>query len=270
MILFPPAKLNLGLQIIGRRSDGFHDLQTIFFQIPLKDIIEILPNPNLNMGCCMFKSTGLPIPSGENLCEKAYQILHHRHTLPGVHIHLHKIIPMGAGLGGGSADATYTLKILNEMFDLNLSTDELMQYALLLGSDCPLFVDGSSKYAEGRGDILKDIEVNLKGMNLLVVNPKIHISTEESFSKIIPRTAESCVNIIHKNPKEWRDNLKNDFEKVLFTEYEQLKNIKDTLYEMGAVYASMSGSGSTMYGLFTDTIPKKKWPLDYFLWETIL
>jgi 4-diphosphocytidyl-2-C-methyl-D-erythritol kinase len=270
MILFPPSKLNLGLQITGKRSDGFHDLQTIFYQIPLKDILEILPDQNLNPGFCSFKSTGLPIPPGENLCERAYQILHQRFHLPGVRMYLHKIIPMGAGLGGGSSDATYTLMILNKMFDLHLSSDELKQLALLLGSDCPLFISESPKYAEGRGDVLQDIDVNLKGMNLLVINPSIHISTTKAFSKIIPMPSYSCRNVVLKKTNEWKGNLKNDFENGLFAEFDQLKKIKETLYNMGAVYASMSGTGSTIYGLFSDEIPTNKWPCDYFLWQTIL
>tara|TARA_B100001093_G_scaffold451079_1_gene458259 strand:- start:313 stop:1125 length:813 start_codon:yes stop_codon:yes gene_type:complete len=270
MISFPPAKINLGLQIIASRSDGFHDLQTIFYQIPLKDILEILPAQNSNLGFCSFKSSGLSIPPGQNLCEKAYQILHKRYNLPGINIHLHKIIPMGAGLGGGSSDATHTLMILNDMFNLMLSYDELIQISLDLGSDCPLFLNGSPKYAEGRGDILQIIDLNLKGMNLLLVNPNIHISTAKAFSNIVPLQVDSCLNIINKKPKEWKLNLKNDFENVLFAEFEQLKRIKETLYNMGAVYASMTGSGSSIYGLFLENIPKNKWPSDYFLWQTKL
>ena len=159
MILFPPSKLNLGLQIIAKRSDAYHDLQTVFYQFPLKDVLEILIDESLSPGTCNFNSTGLPIPGGENLCEKAYYLLNKDYSLPGVKIHLHKIIPMGAGLGGGSSDAAYTLRLLNSLFDLKISANKLMEYALELGSDCPLFIHDYPQYAVGRGELLEPISI---------------------------------------------------------------------------------------------------------------
>ena len=163
MIEFPPAKINLGLQIIAKRTDGYHDLQTVFYQFPLNDVLEIIKDDSLEPGQCKMIVTGLPIPSGENLCEKAYKLLHEFYPMPGVRIYLHKIIPMGAGLGGGSSDAAYTLKLLNTMFDLKLSNDELKAFALILGSDCPLFIDNNPQYGEGRGEVLSPVNIDLTG-----------------------------------------------------------------------------------------------------------
>ena len=182
MIEFPPAKLNLGLQIIAKRTDGFHDLQTVFYQFPLNDVLEIIKDDSLEPGQCKI-SSGLPIPNGENLCEKAYKLLHESHPLPGVRIYLHKIIPMGAGLGGGSSNAAYTLKLLNTMFDLKLSNDELKAFALILGSDCPLFIDNNPQYGEGRGELLSFVNIDLTGKYLLLVYPGIHVSSKGAFLK---------------------------------------------------------------------------------------
>lgn len=270
MILFPPAKLNLGLQITAKRTDGYHDLQTVFYQFPLKDVLEIIEDGLLDRGECVFKSTGLSIPEGENLCIKAYKLLHKMYSLPGVRIYLHKIIPMGAGLGGGSSDATYTLKLLNTLFDLKLSTEKLKEFALILGSDCPLFVEQWSQYAEGRGELLRKVNVDLKGKYLLIVNPKIHISTAEAFANIFPKKSDSCKRIVEKRIDAWRTDLVNDFEKSVFPNHPKLSSIKEKLYSMGADYAAMSGSGSTMFGIFSDPIAYQDWPVHYFVWQSVL
>lgn len=270
MILFPTAKLNLGLQITAKRTDGYHNLQTVFYQFPLKDILEIVEDSSLGDGNYEFKSTGLPIPRGENLCVRAYKLLNEKWSLPGVRIYLHKVIPMGAGLGGGSSDAAYTLRLLNTLFRLNLSHKELREFALRLGSDCPLFIENKVQYAEGRGEILTKINLNLNGMYLLIVYPKIHISTAQAFANIKPVDSHSCKSIVGQAVANWKTNLVNDFEASIFPNYPELKSIKDKLYALGADYAAMSGSGSTIFGLFTDKIPSTEWPEDYFVWQTCL
>lgn len=266
MIVFPPSKLNLGLRVTEKRSDGYHNLQTVFYQFPLRDILEIVIIDSNTTGTCHFVSTGLKIPSGKNLCVQAYELLASDYDLPSVNIHLHKVIPMGAGLGGGSSDATYTLKLLNSLCELNLSDDQLRSYALQLGSDCPLFVSNFVQYAEGRGELLSPLDLNLTGMSLLVVNPKIHISTAEAFSGIKPTARKSFVGIVKEPIELWKGKLTNDFEKPLFAKYPELSEIKNKMYELGASYASMTGSGSTMYALFKTAAPKLDWPNHYFVW----
>ena len=270
MILFPTAKLNLGLQITAKRPDGYHNIQTVFYQFPLKDVLEIVEDSTLGGGKCVFKSTGLPIPAGENLCVRAYKLLNVKMPLPGVRIHLHKIIPMGAGLGGGSSDAAYTLSLLNSLFKLNLMVNELQDLALQLGSDCPLFIKREVQYAEGRGEILTKIDLNLKGMYLIVINPKIHISTSEAFADVVAIEAPSCKKIVQQPISTWKTDLVNDFEASVFPLYPDLKNIKDMLYSLGADYAAMSGSGSTLFGLFSDEFPTTDWNEDYYVWQTQL
>ena len=270
MILFPPSKLNIGLQITAKRSDGFHNLQTVFYPFPLKDVLEIIEDENQARGHCVFSSTGLAIPEGENLCVKAYKLLHQQFDLPAVRIYLHKIIPMGAGLGGGSSDAAYTLRLLNTLFGLGLSNDSLREFALQLGSDCPLFIEDGPQYAEGRGELLSSLDVNLKGKYLLVVNPKIHVSTAEAFANITPKLAASCKSWVEKDLSTWKGNVHNDFEVSVFPKHPQLNDCKEKLYAMGADYASMSGSGSTLFGIFSDSIPNTEWPSDYFVWQTVL
>jgi len=270
MILFPPAKLNLGLQIIAKRSDGYHNLQTVFYQFPLKDVLEIIEDNSLQSGACVFKSTGLLIPDGENLCVKAYKLLDGVYSLPGVRIYLHKMIPMGAGLGGGSSDAVYALKSLNILFDLKISADKLKEYALILGSDCPLFVDETPQYAEGRGELLNKINVDLKGKYLLLIHPNIHISTSEAFATILPKESNSCKCIVEKDINHWKIDLVNDFESSVFPNYPELADIKEKLYSLGADYAAMSGSGSTMFGIFSNPISHNDWPAHYFVWQSVL
>lgn len=270
MILFPSSKLNIGLQITAKRPDGFHNLQTVFYPFPLNDVLEIIEDKNQKRGSCVFASTGLPIPGGENLCVKAYELLHQDHDLPAVRIYLHKVIPMGAGLGGGSSDAAFTLKLLNKLFDLGLSKESLKKKALALGSDCPFFIEDGPQYAEGRGELLSPVDVNFKGKYLLIVNPKIHIATAEAFSNVVPQEQISCKELVEKDLLTWKTNVVNDFERSVFPIHPELKSIKGKLYSIGADYAAMSGSGSTLFGIFSKPIPKTDWPLDYFVWQTQL
>lgn len=270
MILFPPSKLNLGLQITAKRSDGYHNLQTVFYQFPLKDVLEILKDDSLGNGTCKFSSTGLFIPAGQNLCEKAYFLLHKDFNLPGVKIFLHKIIPMGAGLGGGSSDAAYTLRLLNSLFDLKISSNKLMDYALELGSDCPLFIHDYPQYATSRGEVLEEISVDLKGKHLLIINPNIHISTKDAFAEIEVSKKEPCKHIVLQDLSTWKESLSNDFEDSVFPNYPVLKELKTKLYDLGALYASMSGSGSTMFAIFDKEVCIDALPKEYFTWQAKL
>jgi 4-diphosphocytidyl-2-C-methyl-D-erythritol kinase len=249
MVVFPPAKINLGLDILSRRPDGYHNLESCFLPIPWHDVLEVIPSARLE-----FTSSGLDIPGGShsNLCLRAYHILAENHSLPPVHIHLHKAIPMGAGLGGGSADGAYTLKVLNEIFKLRLKREELIGYASRLGSDCPFFLFDSPMYATGTGTTLETLSLSLAGWHLVVVKPPIHVSTAEAYAGIRPEHPSKHVReILTQLPmEEWRQHLKNDFEISVFQKFPEIKKIKDWMYTHGATYASMSGSGSAVYGLF--------------------
>jgi 4-diphosphocytidyl-2-C-methyl-D-erythritol kinase len=248
MVSFPHAKINLGLNIIRKRPDGYHDLQTCFYPIPWADLLEIIPAREFQ-----FSSSGLSIDtkSDDNLCVKAYNLLKNDFDLPPVQMHLHKIIPMGAGLGGGSSDAAFTLLQLNESFQLKLSVESLEKYAAALGSDCAYFISNRPMLGSGRGEILFPAEVSLKGKFVVVVKPDIHVSTADAFSGIVPRTNEvSIADIIRKPITDWRQLLFNDFESSIFKKYPAIEEIKEALYNAGSLYASMSGSGSSVFGIF--------------------
>jgi 4-diphosphocytidyl-2-C-methyl-D-erythritol kinase len=247
MIAFPNCKINLGLNIISKREDGYHDLETVFLPIHFTDVLEILPSDETE-----FTITGLHVDAKDNLCIKAYDLLKHEFPqLPAIKMHLHKLIPMGAGLGGGSSDAAFTLQLLNEKFQLKLSVEQLLDYALRLGSDGPFFIINKPCFATGRGEILQRINIDLANYKLLIVNPGIHIDTKWAFSKITPKQLTTSIQQTIEQPIEkWKYNLQNDFEIPVFAEYPEIEKIKTGLYEAGAVYASMSGSGSTVYGIF--------------------
>lgn len=252
MIVFPNAKINLGLNIVEKRADGFHNLQSCFYPIPCCDVLEGLPSQNNS-----FQSTGIPIPGdpSNNLCEKAYQLLAADFNIPKVAIHLHKVVPIGAGMGGGSADGAFMLKLLNQINNLNLENSTLENYARKLGSDCAFFIENQAKYCYGKGDEFEAININLKGKILVLINPNIHISTAEAYAGIKPQIPyNNCREIIALPIQEWKYNLKNDFEDSLFPKYKILNEIKTKLYELGASYASMTGSGSTLYGIFEQEI----------------
>lgn len=255
MIVFPPAKINLGLRITGKRPDGYHEIDTVMLQIPLFDILEIVPTTSF-----LFTSGGNSVdcPPEMNLCVKAYYLLKSDFDLPPVHIHLHKIIPMGAGLGGGSSDAAYTLLALNELFQLQLNRKTLENYAAQLGSDCPFFISSSPKYCTGRGEIMKDIEIpSLSEKWLKLYDPKIHISTSNAYSGIRPQAINKTTEEQVLEPlSDWSDFLINDFETTVFQENKTISQLKNQLYKDGALYAAMSGSGSAVYGVF-EHIPKK-------------
>lgn len=268
MIAFPNCKINLGLHIIRKREDGFHDLETVFLPIPFTDVLEIIHPGVLHLeGVGHLDVTGLPVDTTDNLCIKAYNLLKQDFPqLPAIKMHLHKAIPLGAGLGGGSSDAAFTLQLLNEKFKLNLKTEQLLDYALQLGSDGPFFIINKPCFATGRGEILEPINIDLTTYKLLIVNPGIHIETKWAFSKFTPKEpAISIKEIIAQPADTWEQHLQNDFEVPVFAEYPEIGRLKNDLYQQGAVYASMSGSGSTVYGLFRkeDNIDNSTWN-DYF------
>jgi 4-diphosphocytidyl-2-C-methyl-D-erythritol kinase len=261
MVVFPNCKINLGLNIIRKREDGYHDLETGFFPIPLNDVLEIIVSDNRTDE---FTVTGLAVNDQDNLCIKAYHLVKNDFPeLPAIKMHLHKAIPLGAGLGGGSSDATFTLKLLNEKFKLKLNNQQLIDYALQLGSDCPFFIINKPSFATGRGEILEPLNIDLTNYKILIVNPGIHIDTKWAFAKIIPKNPSLSINEIIAAPIEtWKDKLQNDFEIPVFAQYPEIETLKNNVYESGAVYASMSGSGSTVYGIF-----KKEYNIDNSLWN---
>ncbi|MBM3431933.1 MAG: 4-(cytidine 5'-diphospho)-2-C-methyl-D-erythritol kinase [Bacteroidetes bacterium] len=260
MILFPPAKINLGLRILRKRTDGYHDLDTVFYPIGLTDLLEISPLLASPRGRrderVQLKVTGLELPgnSEDNLCLKAWHLLKADFPdLPTVQMHLHKIIPIGAGLGGGSADGAYALRGLNEKFKLGLTADQLVEYAAKLGSDCPFFIYDEPCLGAGRGEILEPISVSLRGYWIALINPGIHVSTKEAFAGVSPHEHHKPIRQIIAQPIEtWQTELINDFESSIFPHYPKIKEVKEKLIASGALYASMSGSGSTVYGIFTD------------------
>ncbi len=255
MILYPSCKINLGLHILHKRTDGFHELDTCMFEVPLYDILEIIPSTKFE-----FSSSGMEIPgdSQNNLCIKAFNIIQNKHDIPNIKMHLHKQIPMGGGLGGGSSDGTYVLKMLNTIFKLNLSNSTLEEYASLLGSDCAFFVNAGSQIAKGRGEKLTPIHLNLNGYYIKIVNIGIHISTPDAYNGIEFQQHEKTITeIINSDISSWKENLKNDFEHSVFKKHAILSDLKKELYEEGAIYASMSGSGSTMYAIYKE-LPKSE------------
>lgn len=261
MIAFPPCKINLGLHILAKRPDGYHDLETCFYPVPWTDILEIIPSDTLR-----FESSGNNIPGNpdDNLCLKAYRILAKDFKLSPVSIHLHKVIPSGAGLGGGSSDGAYTLRLLNEIFSLGLSLEKLMAYAATLGSDCAFFIQDHPMIGSGRGEILHEASVSLTGKFLILVKPEVHVSTAEAYAGVVPQQpAEPLENIFERHAlPSWKKVLKNDFEGSVFSKHRLLHDLKEMLYDNGAVYASMSGSGSSLFGIFdqpVDTGVFRKW-----------
>lgn len=269
MIVFPNCKINLGLHILQKRADGFHDLETVFYSIALQDALEIIQHPAPSTDV-EFSATGLPVDGSlsDNSCVKAYHLLKKNFPqLPAIKMHLHKTIPMGAGLGGGSADGAFTLILLNKKFNLGISEEGLIEYALQLGSDCPFFIKNTPCYAAGRGEVLQAIELNLSHFKFIIVHPGIHINTGWAFSQIVPSAGKpSFKELIQQPIEQWKDVLQNDFEEAVFPHHPEIKMIKETLYQNGAVYASMAGSGSTVFGIFQkETDLKPSFPAHYFV-----
>jgi 4-diphosphocytidyl-2-C-methyl-D-erythritol kinase len=249
MVTFPNCKINLGLNILQKRKDGYHNLETVFYPIALNDVLEIVTSE----GETEFKNTG--ISGGEttnNLCLNAFHLLKKDYPhLPEIKMHLHKTIPVGAGLGGGSADAAFTLLLLNQKYDLNIPFNDLLEYASQLGSDCPFFLINRPSFASGKGEILEEIICSLSGYKILIINPGIHISTKELFQHISPSIPKKNIKEIIGQPVEtWKNDLVNDFEEIVFQNHPEIKKIKEKLYQNNAIYASMTGTGSTVYAIF--------------------
>ena len=249
MLVFPNTKINIGLNITEKRTDGFHNLETVFYPISLSDVLEFVETKEETT----FTNSGIliDVPADKNLVLKAYNLLKTEHSLAELSIHLHKIVPLGAGLGGGSADASFMLAALNDYFNLDLSEKELINYAQKLGSDCPFFIKNKPVFAQGTGNIFTEVELDLSSYYILLVKPDIHISTKVAFSNLIPVKPKHSLSELIKQPiKEWQNIIVNDFEKNIFKLYPEIKAIKENLYNMGAIYAQMSGSGATVYGIF--------------------
>jgi 4-diphosphocytidyl-2-C-methyl-D-erythritol kinase len=251
MIIFPNAKINIGLDVISRRDDGYHNLETIFYPIDIKDALEIVEADELS-----FESTGLEIPgrAEDNLCIKGYHLLKKDFDLPPVKIHLHKHIPIGAGLGGGSADAAFFIRLLNQNFKLGLTDDSMMNYARRLGADCAFFIKNTPMFAFDKGDELEPVRLDLSAYKIVLVMPPVHISTAEAYRGVKPApVTHSLMELINEPVSDWKRFIKNDFEVSFFKNHPVIRGVKAALYEAGAIYASMSGSGASVFGIFKDT-----------------
>ena len=297
MITFPNAKINIGLNVVAKRADGYHDIETVFYPVLLQDALEVKPmrpldpvqlrkrleagllvqpddvflrNPLLRrrkeeeIPCCSLEMTGneFPFKAADNLVVKAYLLLQQDFDLPSIDIKLHKHIPSGAGLGGGSSDCAFMITLLNRRFNLRMRDSMMERYAARLGSDCAFFISNTPAMATGRGEILNPVSLSLKGYTILLVKPDVSVSTAEAYASLTPKQPEiPLANAIKRPVTEWKDCVFNDFETTVFAKYPLLADIKRKLYSMGAVYASMSGSGSTVYGLFRAPIDN---PADIF------
>lgn len=254
MVTFPNCKINIGLHVTGKRADGYHNLETVFYPLSLYDCLEIITLPD-NTTEPALTTSGLSIDgsTADNICLKAWHLLKDDFPhLPAVAMHLHKTIPMGAGLGGGSADGAFMLCMLNEKYNLGLNERQLIDYALRLGSDCPFFIINKPCFGSGRGEVLQPIHLDLSRYYFVIINPNIHVNTGWAFRQIqIHPPAHSVLEAVQEPVEAWKDTVVNDFEKGVATQYPAIANIKEVLYKQGAVYASMTGSGSTVFGLFT-------------------
>lgn len=255
MLAFPNAKINLGLNVTGILPDGFHTIESGMIPVAFRDALEIIPSSGPHIE---FRSSGLTIPGkeDENLCIRAYSFLKDDLKIPPVKMHLHKVIPMGAGLGGGSSDAAFTIKLLNGIFNLQLSRARMLDYAMRLGSDCAFFIDDKPVLASGRGDQFETVDLNLSGYSIVIVIPQIHVNTSEAYTWVpVKKPDETIPAVLKSSPREWKDRLVNDFEFPVFNRYPAILKIKEDLYKTGAIYASMSGSGSAVYGLYKTYLP---------------
>ena len=247
VILYPNAKINLGLNIIKKRFDGYHEINSVFYPVnSLFDILEVVPSDIF-----AFSSSGVTIPNGTNICIKAFRLLQSDFSISNVKIHLHKKIAIGAGLGGGSSDGAFTLIALNKIFKLKLTNDQLKKYALILGADCPFFIDNTPKFISGIGEVMTNLNINLSKYKLKFFFPEIHISSEAAYSELVLQQIDTKLLELVKQPIEkWKQQLRNDFEFSAFNNFPILKKVKQKFYEEGALYSSMTGSGSVIYAIF--------------------
>lgn len=250
MIIFPNIKINIGLNIVSKREDGYHNIETIFYPVNHHDILEIIDSDRFE-----FINTGIEIdcPADNNLCVKAYNLLNESHNLPPVKIILHKIVPFGTGLGAGSSNAAHTLILLNEKFNLKIPDQELINIATKIGADCAFFIKNKPVFAEGVGNIFTDIKLDLTGHFLVLCFPRVSVSTSDAYAGCTPRIPQKSLREQIQNPIEsWKDLIKNDFENSVFVKHKILSEIKKELYNSGAIYAQMSGSGSAIFGIFNN------------------
>lgn len=267
MINFPNAKINLGLNIVSKREDGYHNLETVFYPIPIKDALEIIVS---DKDKDVFVASGLKVTNiaEDNLVMKALMLMRSLYPIPPLEIRLLKKIPFGAGIGGGSADAAFMLRLLNAKFELKASDEQLADIAVKLGADCPFFIYNKPMYATGIGEVLENVDLSLEDYVLALVKPDIHVSTKDAFANIKPKeTTISAKDIVKQPIEKWKDILVNDFEASIFPKYPAIKHIKDKLYALGALYASMSGSGSSVYAIFNKKTDLKHHFSDCYVWE---
>lgn len=254
MILYPNAKINIGLNVVEKRPDGYHNLETVFYPIPVQDALEVTPTQSLSSEKgyqLKVMGTVLDGSPDDNLIVRAYRLLRDEYRLPPVTLHLYKHIPTGAGLGGGSADAAFTIRALNDQFKLNLSDEKMEELAAKLGADCAFFIKNKPVFATGIGNEFHSLELSLKGKVLVLVKPDTFVSTKDAYALVNPKKPEKSLPELLAQPIEmWKDTIVNDFEMSVFKKYPEIACIKDKLYDLGAVYASMSGSGSSVYGIF--------------------
>ncbi len=273
MVIFPNAKINLGLNIVEKRPDGFHNIESVFYAVPLCDALEIIENKEQNTSVT-FNSSGIEIPGdvNDNLCVKAYHLIAKDYALPNIKVHLHKHIPIGAGLGGGSADAAFFIKLLNEKFELGLAWGEMHHYAKQLGSDCSFFISNKPSYVQGKGDEFESISLDLSNYYIALIYPNIHINTAKAYSGVTPKaSSRSLENDLLQLPiEQWKEFIHNDFEDSIFPQFPEIKKIKDKLYNHGAIYAAMSGSGSTVFGFFKEASNLKEQFKNCFVFEAQL
>lgn len=264
MVFFPNAKINLGLCVTGKRSDGYHNIQSILFPVPLYDVLELIDSPD---GDFSFSMSGIPVDGDhrQNLVYRVWQMMQLDFELPPVKMHLHKAIPMGAGLGGGSADAAFLIRLVNAHFKLGLSTEKMREIAVRLGMDCPFFIENVPALATERGDKLSSIELDLKGKHLVLVKPDCHVSTRDAYAGVKPKKPGVDLEEAIKKPVgRWKELLVNDFEKSVFKVCPQVGIIKSKLYDAGAEFALMSGSGSAVFGIFPKTVNLRREFQEYF------
>lgn len=272
MIVFPNAKINIGLNVVEKRSDGFHNIESVFYPVKVCDVLEVITNENGVKGDVRIFISGISIEgnSEDNLCVKAYELLVKDFNLPAIDIYLHKIIPTGAGMGGGSADATFLIRLLNDKYNLGLLHNSLVDYAGKIGSDCSFFIDNKPAFVEGKGEKLTTIELpQLAGYKIWIIKPDIHMSTHEAYALLKPSTPKKRIPDVIKNEpvEKWKENIVNDFEFAIVSKHPIVKEIKNFFYSTGAIYSSMTGSGSAVYGLFKE-LPKNNHPFkNVFSWK---
>lgn len=252
MITFPNAKINIGLNITSRRSDGYHNLETIFYPVQIKDALEVIEAAEMS-----FETSGIEIPghANENLCLQAYGLLRKDFDLPNIKIHLHKQIPIGAGLGGGSADAAFFIKLINEKFQLSLDNNAMQNYCRKLGADCAFFIENKPLFAYEKGDVFETVELDLSKYHLALVMPPVHVSTGEAYRGVKPQYPQQSIKELVQLPlEEWQGKITNDFEEHILKNHPQIRGVKAALLNAGALFALMSGSGASVYGIFNKKV----------------